>query len=46
MKPNQELIISDVKTTAKTKFDWEKTYSEYDLPEGLQETVRNVSMDF
>ena len=36
VKPNEELIISDVKTTAKTKFDWEKTYSEYDYPKGYR----------
>ena len=36
VKPNKELIISDVKTTAKTKFDWEKTYSEYDYPKGYR----------
>ena len=39
IKPNEELIISDVKTTAKTKFDWEKTFSEYDYPKGYKRQI-------
>ena len=36
VKPNGELIISDVKSTSKKIFDWEKTWSEYDYPKGYR----------
>ena len=31
-KPNGELIISDVKSTAKNNFNWEETCEKYDFP--------------
>ena len=35
-KPNGELIISDVKSTAKKVFDWDKTWSEWDYPKAYK----------
>ncbi|HJM82053.1 MAG TPA: PD-(D/E)XK nuclease family protein [Nitrospinota bacterium] len=36
VKPDGELIISDVKATSKKEFNWEKTYEEYDYAKGYQ----------
>lgn len=36
IKPSGELIIVDVKSTAKNIFDWEDTYSKYDYAKGYQ----------
>ena len=36
IKKNGELIISDVKSTSKKEFNWEKTKQEYDYPKGYQ----------
>ena len=36
VKPSGELIISDVKSTSKKVFDWDKTWSEYDYPKGYR----------
>ncbi len=33
---NQELIISDVKSTSKNQFNWNKTWSEYEYPKGYK----------
>jgi hypothetical protein len=35
-KPNGELIISDVKSTAKKVFDWDKTWSGWDYPKAYK----------
>ena len=32
VKPNGELIISDVKSTSKKHFDWEDTWNKYEYP--------------
>ncbi len=36
IKANGELIISDVKCTSKNKFDWKKTWQEYEYPKGYK----------
>ena len=36
VKPNGVLIISDVKSTSKKEFDWDKTWSEYEYPKGYR----------
>jgi len=36
IKPNGELILSDVKSTSKNEFDWEDTWSKYEYPKGYQ----------
>ena len=36
IKPNDELIISDVKSTAKNVFDWDKTWRSYEYPKGYR----------
>ena len=35
-KPNDELIVSDVKATAKNNFDWQDTWEKYDYPKGYK----------
>ena len=41
MKPDGELIISDVKTTAKKEFNWQKTFQEYQYPKSY---IRQLEM--
>ena len=41
VKPSGELIISDVKTTSKKIFDWDKTFNEHEYPKGY---VRQLEM--
>ena len=41
VKPNGDLIISDVKTTSKKVFNWDKTFNEYEYPKGY---VRQLEM--
>ena len=36
VKPNGELIISDVKSTSKKHFDWEDTWNKYEYPKGYR----------
>ena len=36
IKPNGELILSDVKSTSKNEFDWEDTWNKYEYPKGYQ----------
>ena len=36
IKPNGELILSDVKSTSKNNFDWEDTWNKYEYPKGYQ----------
>ena len=36
VKPSGELIISDVKATAKKDFNWEETYKQYQWPKGYK----------
>ena len=36
VKPNGELIISDVKSTSKKEFNWDKTWAEWDYPKGYK----------
>ena len=36
MKPNGELIISDVKATSRKEFNWDKTWSENDYPKAYK----------
>ena len=36
VKKNGDLIISDVKSTSKKEFNWDKTWQEYDYPKGYQ----------
>ena len=36
VKPNGELILSDVKSTSKNEFNWEKTWQSYDYPKGYR----------
>lgn len=41
VRPNGELIISDVKATSKNVFDWDKTFNEYEFPKGY---IRQLEM--
>ena len=41
MRPDGELIISDVKTTAKKEFNWEKTLEQYQYPKSY---IRQLEM--
>ena len=36
VKPNGELILSDVKSTSKNNFDWEETWNKYEYPKGYR----------
>ena len=36
VKPDGELILSDVKSTSKNDFDWDKTWATYDYPKGYR----------
>ena len=36
VRPNGELIISDVKSTSKKHFDWEDTWNKYEYPKGYR----------
>ena len=36
VKPNGELIISDVKSTSKKEFNWDKNWAEWDYPKGYK----------
>ena len=36
VKPNGELLISDVKSTSKNNFNWEETWKKYDYPKGYK----------
>ena len=36
VKPNGELILSDVKSTSKNNFDWEDTWKKYEYPKGYR----------
>ena len=36
IKPNGELILSDVKSTSKNNFDWEETWNKYEYPKGYR----------
>ena len=36
IKPNGELILSDVKSTSKNEFDWEDTWNKYEYPKGYR----------
>ena len=36
VKPNGELILSDVKSTSKNNFDWDDTWSKYEYPKGYK----------
>ena len=36
VKPNGELILSDVKSTSKNNFDWEDTWNKYEYPKGYR----------
>ena len=36
MKPDGELIISDVKSTSKNRFNWEETWNNWDYPKGYR----------
>ncbi len=36
VKPSGELIIADVKATAKKDFNWEETYKQYEWPKGYK----------
>ena len=36
VKPDGELIISDVKSTSKKVFDWNKTWEQYEYPKGYR----------
>ena len=38
-KPNGELIVVDVKATAKKVFDWEDTYSKYEYAKGYRRQI-------
>ncbi len=35
-KPDGELILSDVKSTSKNEFDWDKTWQTYEYPKGYR----------
>ena len=36
VKPNGDLILSDVKATSKKEFNWEKTWAEWDYPKAYK----------
>ena len=36
VKPDGELIISDVKSTSKNNFNWEETWNNWDYPKGYR----------
>ena len=36
VKPNGELILSDVKSTSKNNFDWEETWNKYEYPKAYR----------
>ena len=36
VRPNGELIVSDVKSTSKKEFNWDKTWSEWGYPKGYK----------
>ena len=36
IKPDGELIISDVKSTSKNKFNWEETWNNWEYPKGYR----------
>ena len=36
MKPDGELIISDVKSTSKNHFNWDETWNNWDYPKGYR----------